>query len=82
MVLIDWVSSLPPHIQPPIAQVPSAMRETMSEVVGISISSDSIPRSCAWGLGDFWSALLSGDGPELIPGGLLWDVRAVRIGYG
>src|SRR6056297_1031176 len=26
MVLMDWVSSVPPHIQPPIAQVPRATR--------------------------------------------------------
>jgi hypothetical protein len=32
-------SSLPPHIQPPIAQVPSAMRDTESEVFGILTNS-------------------------------------------
>src|SRR5437879_4974067 len=34
IVSIDSVSSLPPHIQPPMAQVPIAMRETSSEVPG------------------------------------------------
>ena len=39
MVLIDASSSVPPHIQPPIAQVPSAMRDTLNEVPGIATNS-------------------------------------------
>ena len=35
MVRIDLVSSVPPHIQPPIAQVPSPMREGASFVPGM-----------------------------------------------
>ena len=35
MVRIDSVSSVPPHIQPPIAQVPSPMREGASFVPGM-----------------------------------------------
>ena len=39
MVAIDSASSVPPHIQPPIAQVPSVMRETLSPVPGMSANS-------------------------------------------
>src|SRR5437868_1259928 len=36
IVAIDWLSSVPPHIQPPMAQVPSAIREGFSAVPWIS----------------------------------------------
>ena len=39
MVAIDSRSSVPPHIQPPIAQVPSPTRETFSDVSGICTTS-------------------------------------------
>src|SRR6266436_6076660 len=39
MVLIASSSSVPPHIQPPIAQVPRPMREILSEVSGIGANS-------------------------------------------
>src|SRR5260221_10717148 len=35
MVSMDSRSSLPPHIQPPMAQVPIAMRETSMDTPGI-----------------------------------------------
>src|SRR3954451_9946816 len=35
IVAIDSVSSVPPHIQPPIAQVPIATRDTLSDVPGM-----------------------------------------------
>ena len=35
---IDSASSVPPHIHPPIAQVPSAIRETLKGAVRYSIS--------------------------------------------
>src|ERR1700722_11538085 len=38
MTSIAAVSSVPPHIQPPIAQVPSAMRESLKGVARYSIS--------------------------------------------
>src|ERR1700758_5108348 len=46
IVLTDSPSSVPPRIQPPIAQVPRPMRDTISEVSGIvpnSISYLSFP---------------------------------------
>src|SRR5258708_31210589 len=39
MVQMDSTASLPPHFQPPIAQVPSAMRETSTPVPGIAVNS-------------------------------------------
>src|SRR5271163_2193579 len=39
MVRIDCASSVPPHIHPPIAQVPRPMRETLSGVPVISMDS-------------------------------------------
>src|SRR5215204_1532497 len=36
MVRMDSASSVPPHIQPPIAHVPSAMREAFTGAVAIS----------------------------------------------
>src|SRR5215207_6560562 len=39
MVAIDWTSSVPPHIHPPIAQVPRPMREAISPDVPIAICS-------------------------------------------
>ena len=36
------LSLLPPHIQPPIAQVPSATREARMDVPGISMNSMSV----------------------------------------
>src|SRR6516162_2879041 len=39
IVVIDPSSSVPPHIQPPIAQVPRPTRETLSEVSGIVANS-------------------------------------------
>jgi hypothetical protein len=35
IVAIDSASSVPPHIQPPMAQVPIATRETSSVVPGM-----------------------------------------------
>src|ERR1700752_4592620 len=42
MVATDSASSVPPHIHPPIAQVPIATDETLSEVPGISVSASFI----------------------------------------
>jgi len=39
MVATDSASSVPPHIQPPMAQVPIATGDTLSEVPGISLNS-------------------------------------------
>jgi hypothetical protein len=39
MVRIAFASSVPPHIHPPIAHVPSAMGGTLSDVPGMSTSS-------------------------------------------
>ena len=39
MALMASLSLLPPHIQPPIAHVPSATREARMEVPGISTNS-------------------------------------------
>jgi hypothetical protein len=39
MVEIDSASSVPPHIHPPIAHVPSATADTLREVPGILASS-------------------------------------------
>lgn len=39
MVLIDSWSSVPPHIQPPMAQVPKPILETFSDVPGIKTNS-------------------------------------------
>ena len=36
IVAIDSASSVPPHIQPPIAQVPMATRDTLRDVPGMS----------------------------------------------
>ena len=35
---MDSASSVPPHIQPPIAQVPIATGDTLSDVPGMSVS--------------------------------------------
>src|ERR1700692_2803323 len=42
MVATDLASSVPPHIQPPIAHVPSATRDTLSEVPTTSVASISM----------------------------------------
>jgi hypothetical protein len=47
IVAMESRSSVPPHIQPPIAQVPSAMRDTMSSVAGIFTNWES--NSCGCG---------------------------------
>src|SRR2546423_10438612 len=39
IVPIDSISSLPPHFQPPIAQVPSAMREISTPVPAMAANS-------------------------------------------
>jgi hypothetical protein len=44
IVEIDSASSVPPHIQPPMAQVPIATRDTLSDVPGISARSMLISR--------------------------------------
>ena len=48
MVRIDCASSVPPHIQPPIAQVPKPMRETTSDVSAISMDSMRELSESAW----------------------------------
>src|SRR5437879_11746407 len=42
IVAMDCVSSVPPHIQPPMAQVPRATRDTSSDVPGTAERSMSI----------------------------------------
>ena len=42
MVRMDSLSSLPPHIQPPMAQVPSAMRALTREVPLIFVNSNTL----------------------------------------
>jgi hypothetical protein len=39
MVAIDTASSVPPHIQPPIAHVPRPIRDTVSGLPGIGMVS-------------------------------------------
>src|SRR5262245_24707368 len=46
MVRMDSLSSLPPHIQPPMAQVPSAMRALTREVPLIFVNFQHIVLSC------------------------------------
>src|SRR5229473_7453416 len=50
MVRMDSFSSVPPHIEPPMAQVPSAIRELIRFVPLISIYSCmlSLVLSCSW----------------------------------
>src|SRR5262249_58228856 len=48
IVAADSASSLPPHIHPPMAQVPSATRETLSDVPGISTRCMLISRVSDW----------------------------------
>src|SRR5260370_21276165 len=52
MVAIDSRWSVPPHIQPPMAHVPSATRETLSCVPGISTNSVSTVGIWTWVDGD------------------------------
>src|SRR5437016_1334823 len=47
MARIDSASSVPPHIQPPIAQVPSPMREVTTPVAMISMVSNGCPPDSA-----------------------------------
>src|SRR6266849_9426607 len=47
MARIDLASSVPPHIQPPIAQVPSPMREVTIPVSMISMVSNGCPPDSA-----------------------------------
>jgi hypothetical protein len=42
IVAIDSASSVPPHIQPPIAQVPSATRDISSDVPAMAARSIAI----------------------------------------
>jgi hypothetical protein len=42
MVATDSASSVPPHIHPPIAHVPIATGDTLSEVPGIAVNSEFI----------------------------------------
>src|SRR3954468_10666896 len=44
VVAMDCASSVPPHIQPPIAQVPSVTRDTWSDVPGMPACSTSFSR--------------------------------------
>src|ERR1700704_6108324 len=48
MVEMDSASSVPPHIHPPMAQVPRVTGDTLSEVPGISRSSIFISAVLAW----------------------------------
>src|SRR5882757_2898084 len=48
IVAIDSASSDPPHIQPPMAQVPTATRDTSSEVPGIVATSIAVLRLSTW----------------------------------
>src|SRR5882757_5515186 len=48
MVEMDSVSSVPPHIHPPMAQVPSATGDTLSAVPGMVASSAAIPGVSTW----------------------------------
>src|SRR5229473_3743704 len=48
MVRIDSFSSLPPHIQPPMAQVPSAIREELRLVPLILMCSSMLSLSCSF----------------------------------
>src|ERR1700730_8652558 len=50
MVATDSRWSVPPHIQPPMAHVPSATRETFSWVSGISTNSISTAGISGFGL--------------------------------
>src|ERR1700722_11736191 len=45
MVAMDSASSVPPHIHPPIAQVPIATGDTLIDVPGISVRSTFILRA-------------------------------------
>jgi hypothetical protein len=45
IVAIDSASSVPPHIQPPMAQVPMATRDSSSDVPGMPVSSISVLRT-------------------------------------
>src|SRR3977135_2045486 len=47
MVAMDSASSVPPHIPPPMAQVPMATGDTLSDVLGISVRSVFILRAFA-----------------------------------
>src|SRR3954463_12236215 len=48
MVAMDSASSVPPHIHPPIAQVPIATGETLSDVPGMFVNSILVSRASAW----------------------------------
>src|SRR5579863_10076991 len=39
MVAMDWASSVPPHIHPPMAHVPMATRDTVSDVPAMAACS-------------------------------------------
>src|ERR1700691_3013219 len=58
MVSTDSLWLVPPHIQPPMAHVPSATRETLSCVLGISTNSGSTAAIRACVDGDIGSLLL------------------------
>jgi hypothetical protein len=54
MVATDWASSVPPHIHPPMAQVPIATRETSSDASADGPGTDRDARDlerCAGNLG-------------------------------
>src|ERR1700722_16358427 len=65
IVATDWRSSVPPHIHPPMAQVPSATRDTLRDVAGMSTNSVSSSRSCDWIDDDMRWMLLCSDGAEV-----------------
>jgi hypothetical protein len=48
MAAMDSASSVPPHIQPPIAQVPMATGDTLSDVPAIGLGSIFALRTSAW----------------------------------
>jgi hypothetical protein len=65
-----------------MAQVPSATRETLSEVAGISMNSGSRTGSFVCVDGDIQNALLCGDDPQDVGSALPCDFCGARINYG